>query len=213
MPDLSDQIRAAQSGHELAFRVVYQAVQPGLLRYLSSLVGDEAEDIASEAWGQIVRDLRSFRGDAMAFRAWTATIARHRALDHLRRMRRRPVTVGLTAEVLERSSDADTEALALQAVSTDRAIALIASLPREMAEAVLLRAVIGLDAEAAGRVLGKRPGAVRTAAYRGLHRLAAVLREANPPGGRPPVARPPAPYRSAAAGPAPRLNLIGRADG
>jgi len=32
--------------------------------------------------------------------------------------------------------------------------------------------VLGLDAESAGKVLGKRAGAVRTAAYRGLRTLA-----------------------------------------
>ena len=46
---------------------------------------------------------------------------------------------------------------------------LIATLPRHQAEAVLLRVVVGLDAVTAGRVLGRRPGAVRvarpTAAY------------------------------------------------
>ncbi|MGW5234218.1 sigma factor-like helix-turn-helix DNA-binding protein, partial [Streptomyces nodosus] len=40
---------------------------------------------------------------------------------------------------------------------------------------VLLRVVVGLDAPAAARVLGKRPGAVRTAAHRGLRRLAREL--------------------------------------
>lgn len=35
--------------------------------------------------------------------------------------------------------------------------------------------VVGLDAEATARVLGKRAGAVRTAAWRGLRRLAAQL--------------------------------------
>ena len=35
--------------------------------------------------------------------------------------------------------------------------------------------VVGLDGPAAARVLGKRPGAVRTAAYRGLKRLARQL--------------------------------------
>src|SRR5438093_433447 len=43
---------------------------------------------------------------------------------------------------------------------------------------VLLRAVLGLDVAAAARVLGKRPGAVRTAAYRGLRRLAEYLERA-----------------------------------
>jgi RNA polymerase sigma-70 factor (ECF subfamily) len=42
---------------------------------------------------------------------------------------------------------------------------------------VLLRAVIGLDATTAGQVLGKRPGAVRVAAHRGLRRLARMLDE------------------------------------
>jgi RNA polymerase sigma-70 factor (ECF subfamily) len=45
-------------------------------------------------------------------------------------------------------------------------------LPPDQAEAVLLRAVIGLDATTAAHVLGKRPGAIRTAAYRGLRTLA-----------------------------------------
>jgi RNA polymerase sigma-70 factor, ECF subfamily len=39
----------------------------------------------------------------------------------------------------------------------------------------LLRAVLGLDAARAAEVLGKRPGAVRTAAYRGLRTLARQL--------------------------------------
>lgn len=37
---------------------------------------------------------------------------------------------------------------------------------------VLLRAVVGLDAKSAAQVAGKRAGAIRTAAYRGLKTLA-----------------------------------------
>jgi RNA polymerase sigma-70 factor (ECF subfamily) len=72
----------------------------------------------------------------------------------------------------------DTAAGAIEAVSTDAAIRLIATLPADQAEAVLLRAVVGLDADSAGRVLGKRAGAVRTAAYRGLRTLAKRLEAA-----------------------------------
>ena len=50
------------------------------------------------------------------------------------------------------------------------ALEWIGSLPGDQAEAVLLRVVIRLDAASGGRVLAKRPGAVRTAAYRGLRR-------------------------------------------
>jgi RNA polymerase sigma-70 factor (ECF subfamily) len=63
----------------------------------------------------------------------------------------------------------------MEAVSTDAAIALIASLSRDRAEAVLLRVVMGLDAQTAGQVLGRRAGAVRTAARRGPRLLADLL--------------------------------------
>lgn len=89
-PDLSDAVRAAQQGDQQAFRVLYRDVQPRLLRYLRAMVGDDAEDVASEAWLHIARDLPGFSGDSDGFRGWAATIARHRGLDHQRRHRRRP---------------------------------------------------------------------------------------------------------------------------
>ena len=56
----------------------------------------------------------------------------------------------------------------LEGFTTEAALAVIRSLPRDQAEAVMLRAVMGLDAKSAGAILGKRPGAVRSAAHRGL---------------------------------------------
>jgi RNA polymerase sigma-70 factor (ECF subfamily) len=71
----------------------------------------------------------------------------------------------------------DTPGSAMEAISTEAAMRLIAGLPSDQAEAVLLRVVMGLDAKTAGQVLGKRAGAVRTAAHRGLRRLAEQLAE------------------------------------
>lgn len=173
--DLSDAVLAAKQGDEDSFRVIYRAVQPGLLRYLRILVGEDAEDVASEAWLHIARDLTSFRGNSDGFRGWAATIARHRALDYLRRQRRRPGLSVPVEQLTDRPSDDDTAGSALDALSTDTALALITRLPHDQAEAVLLRVVMGLDAKTAGRVLGKRAGAVRTAAYRGLRKLAEFL--------------------------------------
>jgi RNA polymerase sigma-70 factor (ECF subfamily) len=62
--------------------------------------------------------------------------------------------------------------VALDRLDTDWALTLIATLPRDQAEAVMLRVVAGLDVKQAAAVLGKRPGAVRIAAMRGLRRLA-----------------------------------------
>lgn len=146
-----------------------------LLRYLTALVGSDAEDIASETWLQITRDLAKFDGDAEGFRGWAATIARHRAMDHLRAVRRRIQPVADVQAMVDLVAGEDTANEAIRAMSTDAAVAMIASLPRDQAESVMLRVVMGLSAEAAGAVLGKRAGAVRTSAHRGLRRLAERL--------------------------------------
>ncbi|RAY13848.1 RNA polymerase sigma factor [Actinomadura craniellae] len=173
--ELGAALHAARAGDEDAFRLLYRAVQPRLLRYVRTLAPDDAEDVASEAWLQIARDLRSFQGDFDDFRGWAATVARHRALDLLRARRRRPVAEAGVAEMAVLPAADDTAALALDGLTTEATIALISQLPRDQAEAVLLRVLLGLDARTAGEVLGKRAGAVRTAAYRGLRRLAERL--------------------------------------
>ncbi|MEV0903801.1 RNA polymerase sigma factor [Streptomyces hokutonensis] len=173
--ELGAAVARAQEGDDGAFAVAYRIVQPGLLGYLRGLVGDEAEDVAADAWLEIARDLGRFRGDGAGFRGWTATIARHRALDHLRRQRVRPRPAALEQDVFELPGPHSTHDQALESLSTEHALDLVRGLPRDQAEAVLLRVVVGLDGPAAARVLGKRPGAVRTAAYRGLKRLAREL--------------------------------------
>ncbi|WP_328536017.1 RNA polymerase sigma factor [Streptomyces sp. NBC_00344] len=178
--ELTAAVARAQQGDEVAFAAAYRLVHPGLLGYVRGLVGTEAEDVASDAWLEIARDLWRFRGDGAGFRGWTATIARHRAMDHLRRRRRRPLTAAIEQDVLDLPDGHDTAADALDNLSTGQALAIIATLPPDQAEAVLLRVVVGLDGPAAARVLDKRVGAVRMASHRGLKQLAAKFAAGRP---------------------------------
>lgn len=171
-------ITAAIAGDEAAFTRLYLDTQPRLLRYAAGLAGQDAEEITAEAWLQIARDLSSFTGDLNAFRGWASRIVRNRAIDAARAKGRRPVHAADLTAVLDRPGGQDAADLALENLDTASAIALIARLPHDQAEAVLLRAVVGLDAGAAGMVLGKRAGAVRVAAHRGLKTLARLLAEA-----------------------------------
>ncbi|MGX1132693.1 RNA polymerase sigma-70 factor (ECF subfamily) [Streptomyces glaucescens] len=174
--ELTAAVLAAQDGDETAFRTVYRAVHPRLLGYVRTLVGEpDAEDVASEAWLQIARDLERFSGDADRFRGWAARIARNRALDHIRMRGRRPAIGGDETELTGKAAESDTAGEAIEALTTDRTLSLIARLPQDQAEAVVLRVVVGLDANTAAETLGKRAGAVRTAAHRGLKRLAELL--------------------------------------
>lgn len=173
--ELGDAVARARDGDEAAFGTVYREVHPMLLGYLRGLVGDDADDVASETWHDVVRDLDGFRGDGQGFRGWAAAIARHRAMDHLRRIKSRPRTAAFDERTSEPVTLQDSAGEALDNLSTQTALGLIAELPQDQAEAVLLRVVLGLNAPMAAKVLGKRPGAVRTAAYRGLKRLSEQL--------------------------------------
>jgi RNA polymerase sigma-70 factor (ECF subfamily) len=175
-PDpLDDAVALMRRGDSDAFRLVYRSVHAPLLRYLEVLVGpNDAEDVASETWGQACRDLARFEGDADGFRGWLTTIGRHRALDLLRQRSRR-VRVDQDLTGVEVADRADAEDATWEGLTTAAALAVIRSLPQDQAEAVMLRAVMGLDARTAGAVLGKRPGAVRSAAHRGLSTLARRL--------------------------------------
>lgn len=169
--NLADALRAAVDGDDAGFAVLWRALHPAVLRYLRVVCGDAAEDVASETWLQAARDLSTFTGDSTAFRVWLFRIARHRGLDEVRRAWRRREQV--REEVEPTGSARDVALDVIDRSGTEWALGLIASLPADQAEAVILRAVVGLDVAGAAAVLGKRPGAVRVAAMRGLRRLAA----------------------------------------
>ena len=171
-------LAAAQGGSEAAFTRLWRDANPALLRYLRVIAPGAEEDIAAEAWIQVVRGLSAFRGDEQAWRAWLFTTARRRAIDLARRRARRPEAPldDVTMALLPRTGDS-AEA-AIENLGTAAAIALVSGLPRLQAEVILLRVVAGLDTESVARLLGKSPGAVRVAAHRGLRRLAEITVDA-----------------------------------
>jgi RNA polymerase sigma-70 factor (ECF subfamily) len=169
---LADALAAALRGDEAGFSVLWIALQPPLLRYLRVLVGESAEDVASETWLQAARDLRHFRGDLSGFRVWLFRIARNRGIDDRRRLRRRGEDPYDPADQDHLAVSPDAEREAIDRLGTGWALEVIATLPPDQAEAVMLRVVAGLDVAQTAQVLGKRPGAVRVAAMRGLRRLA-----------------------------------------
>jgi RNA polymerase sigma-70 factor (ECF subfamily) len=166
----------ARTGDEAAFACIFRDVQPALLRYLRVITA-EPEDVAGETWIQVVTGLRRFRGGEQDFRAWLFTIARNRAADAGRSRHRRP-SVPLDMTEAEQFTTPDAADQALEAVSTQAAMDLIKSLPREQAEIIMLRVVAGLDAGDVAKIVGKSPGAVRVPAHRGLRRLAGQVAQA-----------------------------------
>jgi RNA polymerase sigma-70 factor, ECF subfamily len=164
----------AQGGDQAAFAAIFRDIQPVLLRYLRVIAGEVADDIASETWLQVVAGLTGFRGEERAFRAWLFTIARHRVADWGRSRGRRPVVPLGDGEEGCGPLAPDTADVALERLSTRALLRLIATLPADQAEIIMLRVVAGLDGPDVARMVGKSPGAVRVAAHRGLRKLASL---------------------------------------
>lgn len=170
--NLDKALARAASGDEAGFLELWRELQPRLLRYLRVLGCADHEDVASETWLQVVRDLHRFSGGEQEFRRWLFTVGRHRAIDAARAVARRPTT-----PMPEGGFDllADTQLVedrVLEGMSMQTAIALLASLSRDQADAVALRVIAGLDTPAVAGMLGKTEGAVRVALHRGLRALA-----------------------------------------
>jgi RNA polymerase sigma-70 factor (ECF subfamily) len=174
-PAFQAALAAAAGGDEQAFAALWRELQPAVLRYLQALAPEAAEDLASETWLRVVAGLGRFRGDERAFRAWLFTVARHRAIDRWRRAARRPAEPVPLEALADRQAPDDPAAEVLDALDGRAAVAMIATLPRDQAEVVLLRVVAGLDVAEVAGIVGKRPGTVRVLSHRALRRLAERL--------------------------------------
>lgn len=174
-PEFPAVLSAAVRGDEAAFGTLWRDLQPRLLRYFAVVSRAAAEDLASETWLGVVRGLDRFQGNEPAFRAWVFTIARHEVLDWRRRAARRPTEDPPAIALAEQAAPDDPAADALEGFSTRAALAELATLPADQAEAILLRVVAGLGVDRVAAIMGKRPGTVRVLTHRGLRKLAERL--------------------------------------
>jgi RNA polymerase sigma-70 factor (ECF subfamily) len=176
--DFASVLSAAQRGNEAAFSRLWRDANPALLRYLQVVAGQDPEDVAAETWVSVVRGLKRFGGDEVAWRAWLFTTARRRAVDEGRRRLRRIDVVMADLPEANGSGSADPAQLVLDGLDNAAVVSAIRSLPQRQAEVIMLRVVGGLPVEAVAQLVGSTPGAVRVASHRGLKRLAQMVADA-----------------------------------
>ncbi len=160
----TDVLGRARAGDERAFLALYRAAQPGLLRYLSVLVGADAEEVAIATWAEVNQELAAFTGGLDSFRGWVAGIGRRQAGE----LRQRQVGEGQASRPIDVLGGPTPPRAA-------RALRTIAQLPGVEAEAITLRAVMGMGESEAAGVLGMGRIALRRTAERGLRALARRL--------------------------------------
>ena len=151
---IDEWLARARAGEEAAFLELWRELQPRLLRYLRAANCADPDDVASETWLQVIRDLDRFRGDWDDFRRWLFTVARHRSIDAARARQRRP-TVPLPDDFDRLADGQALEDRVIEAMSAQDATRLLAGLSRDQAQAVALRVIAGLDTSATASVLGR----------------------------------------------------------
>ena len=174
--DFEATLRAAQAGDAPAVGVLWQELNHRLVRFLQAREFDAAEDIASETWLTIASKLGQFTGSEVEFRAWLFTIARSRLVDWQRRRQRRPEALVEPDGFPNDVAPHDTADATLATLDREAALAMIARLPADQGDVILLRLLADLDVAQVARIMGKRPGAVRMLQLRGYRALEQLMR-------------------------------------
>ena len=166
-------LAAARQGDEAAWQELYGGLAPVVLGYLRANSAPDPEDVLSEVFLQVARDIARFDGEEPGFRSWVFTIAHHRLIDARRHSARRPVELSPDPPEPVGVAD-DAAAEALTKIGTDEVKRILETLSPDQRSVLLLRVIGDLSIEDVAKAIGKRPGAVKALQRRGL---AAVKRE------------------------------------
>jgi RNA polymerase sigma factor (sigma-70 family) len=176
-PSFAAALEAARVGAPWAFEAIYRDLAPAVFGYLRGQGAREPEDLASEVFVGIVRNLGRFQGDERAFRTWVFSIAHRRLVDERRRLSRSLEEPTDPVEMIRLVSgtavgDVEEEVMEMLGSGVERAMKALSSDQRAV---LLLRILADLSVAEVASILGKSHGAVKTLQRRGLRSLVRQL--------------------------------------
>ncbi len=158
---------AAQEGHGGAYRRLLGEVSIWLTRYFQRrLPPGEVDDAVQETLLAIHRRRHTY-DPHYPLRPWLAAIAKHKWIDQLRSLGRRP------SEELSDTLAVDDHETAV--ISASVLASLLEQLRPAQAQAILLVKVQGYSIEDASGETGLSPSAIKMNIHRGLARLTAFI--------------------------------------
>jgi len=179
--DLASLARRAVIGDDDAAGALLSRLRPLVLRYCRARLGRSgrgsygtADDVAQEVCLAVLTALPGYRDLGRPFTAFVFGIAAHKVADAHRAAAR---DISIPADALPERVDeaAGPEDMAVATENAALAHALLATLPPQQREVMVLRVAVGMSAQETGAVLGLTPGAVRVAQHRALVRLRAQV--------------------------------------
>lgn len=171
--DFADVLAAAKAGDDDAVTKLYVDAVPRVLGYVRAQGTPDAEDVVSEVFISMVRNLHAFTGDEDDFRGWLFTIAHRRVVDDRRRRGRRPEAPA-SDEVLEGALGVgrDNEVDAIERLRAQGVIEAIDELTPDQRSVLLLRVLADLPIAEIARIVDKGEPAVKGLLRRALAALA-----------------------------------------
>ncbi|MCF6469780.1 sigma-70 family RNA polymerase sigma factor [Nonomuraea sp. MG754425] len=173
--DLRELTSLAVQGDRSAIESLLRELRPMVVRYCRARLGRVsgqyhiADDVAQEVCIAVLSALPRYRDMGRPFASFVFGIASHKVADALRSSVRSAVP---TQDLPDGPDDGPgPEETVVRYIEVEHARRLLARLPDNQRELLLLRVVSGLSAEETGNVLGMSPGAVRVAQHRALARL------------------------------------------
>jgi len=166
-------MRRFAHGDTAAFEELYRRYERPVYSFCLRLLGDpdRAQDAFQEAFIHVVDGRENYRYQGR-FRSWLFTIAHHACADQARDVRRFSSDPGEPQGAASQSAGAAAEGRVVARDELDRVLAL---LPREQREVVLLSRYYGFSYGEIADLTGSTEAAVKQKAYRALKTLRAAL--------------------------------------
>ena len=163
-------VRLAEA-HEDAFGDCYAELGPVLRRYLRGRVPDaDIDDVVQVVFTEVWR-FRSRFDPERSLEAWVLTIARRRAIDHLRSRRRETVSLEDAASM----PGPDGRDIASRVEQTQDMQVALARLPTQQREAIEMAYYADLTQREIAERLDVPLGTIKARTSRGLRRLSVLI--------------------------------------
>lgn len=173
LPSFDQILAAARRRESWACTHLYEQLKGPVVTYVRLRGACDPDDVTSEVFLCVFRDLAHFRGDEVAFRAWVFTIARRRAVDDWRRRACRAVESPLQDRLAVAAGDCGQEALAaLDLVDIE---GLLAGLTAAQRDVVVLHVLADLPLRQVAAVTGRSVSATKALHHRALGALRRAL--------------------------------------
>lgn len=164
-------VRRVQRGDPDAFHLLYDAYRTRVYTYLRSVLRnrDDAQEVTQQVFMRAFEKAGTFRLGPEPFGAWLFSIARHAAIDHLRKSAH--TAVEAPAAIDRRRDGASEEAMVMD---TDMASRL-ERLPVNQRSVMVMRYLLDLSTTDTGLLLGCSADSVRHVHQRALKALRSQL--------------------------------------